>query len=42
MVAVGTANFNNPVATEEIIEGIAGFMEKNGVKNINELTGCVD
>lgn len=42
MVAVGTANFNNPVATEEIIEGIAGFMRKNGVKNINELTGCVD
>ncbi len=42
MVDVCTANFNNPVATEEIIEGIAGFMEKNGVKNINELTGCVD
>ena len=40
MVAVGTANFNNPVATEEIIEGIAGFMEKNGVKikNVEEIS----
>lgn len=41
MVAVGTANFHNPAAIEEVIDGIAAFMEKNGVKDINELTGCV-
>lgn len=41
MVAVGTANFNNPSVTMEIIDGIAEFMEKNGVKDINELCGCV-
>ena len=41
MVAVGTANFNNPAATIEVIDGIAEFMDKNGVKDINELIGCV-
>ena len=41
MVAAGTANFHNPAVTEEIIDGIKEFMEKNGVKDINELTGCV-
>lgn len=41
VVAVGTANFHNPAVTEEIIDGIKTFMEKNGVKDINELTGCV-
>ena len=41
MVAAGTANFHNPAVTEEIIDGIKEFMEKNGVKDINDLTGCV-
>ncbi|MFG6329626.1 MAG: dihydroorotate dehydrogenase [Lachnospiraceae bacterium] len=41
MIAVGTANFHNPAVTMEIIDGIAEFMEKNGVKDINELCGCV-
>ena len=41
MVGVGTANFHNPAVTMEIIDGIAEFMEKNGVKDINELCGCV-
>lgn len=41
MVAVGTANFHNPAVTMEIIDGIAEFMGKNGVKDINELCGCV-
>ncbi len=42
MVAVGTANFNNPAATTDVIDGITAFMEKNGVKDINELIKCVD
>ena len=41
MVAVGTANFHNPAVTMEILDGIAEFMEKNGVIDINELCGCV-
>ena len=41
MVGVCTANFHNPAVTMEIIDGIAEFMEKNGVKDINELCGCV-
>lgn len=42
MVAVGTANFHNPCATEDIIHGIEQFMQKNQVKDINELIGCVE
>lgn len=40
-VAVGTENFHNPCATEEVIDGIAGYMEKNGVQDIRELIGAV-
>lgn len=41
MVAVGTANFNNPNATIEIIDGIADYMERNGIEDISEIIGCV-
>lgn len=41
MVAVGTANFHNPMATIDVIKGIEAFMEENGVKDIKELIGCV-
>lgn len=40
-VSIGTANFHNPNVTLEVIEGIHQFMEKNGVKDIQELIGCV-
>lgn len=40
-VAVGTANFANPLATIEIIEGIEEYMVKNQFDDINELIGCV-
>lgn len=40
-VAVGCANFINPYATQEIVSGIETFMEKEGVSDIAELTGCV-
>lgn len=40
-VAVGTANFINPTATVDIIDGIQAYMEKNGVKDIHELIGAV-
>ncbi len=40
-VSVGTANFINPYATVEIIEGIQAFMEAQGVSDIKELIGAV-
>lgn len=40
-VSVGTANFFNPYATVEIVEGIEKFMEQQGVRDIHELIGCV-
>lgn len=40
-VAVGTANFHNPYATDEIIKGIEEYMQTNGVDDINTLIGCV-
>lgn len=40
-VSVGTANFMNPRATVEIIDGIAAYMEKYQVSDIKELVGAV-
>ena len=40
-VAVGTANFHNPYATVETVEGIRRYMERYGVKDIKELIGAV-
>lgn len=40
-VSVGTANFFNPNATEEIAEGIAAYMDRNGFKTVAEMTGIV-
>ena len=41
-VAVGTANFINPKATMEILDGITGYMEIHGIKDIGSLTGTVN
>ena len=41
MVSVGTANFYNPYATLEVVEGIENYMKKYNVADINELIGCV-
>ncbi|NOX20172.1 MAG: dihydroorotate dehydrogenase [Nitrospirae bacterium] len=40
-VAVGTANFVNPSATVEIIQGIKDYMIRNKIENIKELIGGV-
>lgn len=40
-VSVGTANFHNPYATVEIVEGIEAYMKKYHVEDINELVGAV-
>ena len=41
-VSVGTANFVNPKTTEQIVDGIAEYMDRYGVKDISELVGAVD
>lgn len=40
-VSVGTANFFNPAATVEIVEGIERYMEKYHFQNISEMVGLV-
>ncbi|MBI3378017.1 MAG: dihydroorotate dehydrogenase [Nitrospirae bacterium] len=40
-VAVGTANFINPSATNDIIKGIESFMAENNITDLNELTGGI-
>ena len=42
MVSIGTANFHNQTATVDVIRGMEAFMQKNGVKDIKELIGCVE
>lgn len=40
-VSVGTANFFNPYATEEVVAGIEEFMRHQHVEDISELIGAV-
>lgn len=39
-VAVGTANFINPLATMEVLEGIEKYLVENHIKDIHELVGA--
>ena len=38
-VAVGTANFSNPMATMNILQGLNEYMDKNEVKSLDEIRG---
>ncbi|MCL2356234.1 MAG: dihydroorotate dehydrogenase [Defluviitaleaceae bacterium] len=40
-VSVGTANFSNPRATADILDGITGYMREHGIKNLNEIRGII-
>ncbi len=40
-VSVGTANFHDPYATAEIIQGIREYMKRHNVEDIRELIGAV-
>lgn len=40
-IEIGTANFVNPRATIEIIEGIEKYLIENNIKDINELVGSM-
>jgi len=41
MVSVGTANFYNPYASLEIVEGIEEYLQQNSISNIDEIKGIV-
>ena len=40
-VAVGTANFVNPTATVDVIDGVIDYCEEQGVADVNELIGAL-
>lgn len=40
-VSVGTANFANPLATMEIVQGLEEYLKNNNIEDINSLVGCV-
>ncbi|MFQ9933648.1 MAG: dihydroorotate dehydrogenase [Lachnospiraceae bacterium] len=40
-VSVGTANFMNPRATEEVVKGIEDYMIRHNIDDINSLVGIV-
>ncbi|MCI8364099.1 MAG: dihydroorotate dehydrogenase [Eubacterium sp.] len=41
MVAVGTANFFNPCATTQIIDGLERYVKEEGLSGITDIIGCV-
>lgn len=41
-VSVGTANFYNPSAVVEIVDGIEKYMEQYGFRDISEMVGIVE
>ena len=41
-VAVGTANFMNPQATVDVIDGIIDYCEEQGVNDLNDLIGALE
>ena len=41
-VSIGTANFTNPSATVETVQGIEDYMKKNKIEDIQSLIGVVE
>lgn len=40
-IQIGTINFSNPMAGKEIIEEMEEFCISQGIKDINEIVGCI-
>ena len=40
-VSVGTANFYNPTATLDILQGVMEYMERKNIEDINDIVGIV-
>ena len=41
-VAVGTANFYNPRATEDVIAGIEDYCARHGIERVTDLIGALE
>ncbi|MDA0322251.1 MAG: dihydroorotate dehydrogenase [Verrucomicrobia bacterium] len=41
-VAVGTANFSDPTVSLDVIDGIAEYLSRHGMRSVNELIGSID
>ncbi len=41
-VQVGTANFVNPRATIDIIEGVSAYLEKHNLTHVGEVIGSLE
>jgi dihydroorotate dehydrogenase (NAD+) catalytic subunit len=41
-VQIGTANFLNPTAAAEVVQGIEGYCTRHGVERVSELVGAVE
>ena len=41
-VEIGTANFIDPTTTIRVIDGINEWLDKHGVKDVNEIIGCLN
>jgi dihydroorotate dehydrogenase (NAD+) catalytic subunit len=39
-IAVGTANFVNPQATMEVLEGIEEYLTRHGIDDVNDIVGA--
>ena len=39
-VSVGTANFHDPFISVKIAAGIGKFLERKGIRDVNEIVGC--
>jgi dihydroorotate dehydrogenase (NAD+) catalytic subunit len=40
-VAIGTANFVNPMAAVEIVDGIEQYLSQTGAASVQEIIGAV-
>ena len=40
-VAVGAANFHEPAATLQVLEGMEEYAERHHLNSISEIVGCV-
>lgn len=41
-VEVGTANFVNPAATQDIINGLDSYLDRHGFKSVNDIVGALE
>ena len=40
-IQIGTANFIDPQVTIKVVDGIADYMNRHGIKDINDIRGII-